>query len=232
MSTAARSLVVVTATRIIRRTATVAELHGLDPFRDPARGGRTVDAVEVWHCDHTDAALVLGSRQAPDVVDDVARRAAGLVVVRRRSGGGAVLLRPGAVAWIDLVVPHGVAPDDVRGSMRWAGERWAAALDGSVDGRLTVHAGGMVTTPWSELVCFAGLGPGEVLLDGRKLVGLSQRRTRDGLRIQGTVHRADLVTELTGLLAGVLPPEPPASPAIVPEVDPDALAHRLAALAR
>jgi lipoate-protein ligase A len=185
--------------------------------------------VQVWLCEPTDAAIVLGSRQTPDVVDLAACRAAGLEVVRRRSGGGVVLLRPGAVAWVDLVVPHGVAPDDVRGSMRWAGERWAAALEGSVDGRLTVHTAGMVVTPWSELVCFAGLGPGEVLLDGDKLVGLSQRRTRHGLRIQGTVHRRDLVAELPGLLAGPLPAAELASPAVLPSADAGLLADRLAA---
>jgi hypothetical protein len=92
--------------------------------------------------------------------------------------------------WIDLVVPIATAwvTDDVRASMIWAGERWRTALQPLVDGDLSVHSGGMVTSAWSDLVCFAGLGPGEVLLDGEKLVGLSQRRSRAGLRIQGLVH--------------------------------------------
>ena len=63
----------------------------------------------------------------------------------------------------------------------------------------------MVTTPWSDLVCFAGLGPGEVLLDGRKLVGLSQRRTRNGVRIQGTLYTAPPAIDLARLLR---PPRP------------------------
>ena len=50
--------------------------------------------------------------------------------------------------------------------------------------RLEVHTAALVSTPWSSLVCFAGLGPGEVVLDGRKVVGLSQRRTRLGARMQ------------------------------------------------
>ena len=56
--------------------------------------------------------------------------AGGFEIVRRRSGGGVVVLRPGELIWIDIVVPaaaHGV-PADVRGSMIWAGERWAEAL--------------------------------------------------------------------------------------------------------
>ena len=104
--------------RVITRPATVAELHGLDPFVDRP-GGEPVTGPEVWICEPTDAAIVLGSRQSPDLVDADACRAAGLEIVRRRSGGGAVLLRPDAVVWIDVVLPHGVAPDDVRGSMVW-----------------------------------------------------------------------------------------------------------------
>ena len=46
------------------------------------------------------------------------------------------------------------------------------------------HPGPLLKRPWSELVCFAGLGPGEVTVDGRKVVGISQRRTRSGARFQ------------------------------------------------
>jgi hypothetical protein len=42
----------------------------------------------------------------------------------------------------------------------------------------------MQPTPWSTSVCFAGLGPGEVTVDGRKVVGLSQRRTREAALFQ------------------------------------------------
>ena len=33
-------------------------------------------------------------------------------------------------------------------------------------------------------MCFAGIGPGEVTVDGRKVVGLAQRRTRAGALFQ------------------------------------------------
>ena len=82
----------------------------------------------MWWCDVTDSAIVLGSRQGIETVDAARCRQAGLSVVRRRSGGGAVILEPDAVAWIDVVLPHGVAPDDIRGSMVWVGERWRSAL--------------------------------------------------------------------------------------------------------
>lgn len=208
---------------VITRTATVAELHALDPFVD-----RDVTGPEVWVCDPTDAAIVLGSRQTPDLVDADACRAAGLEIVRRRSGGGAVLLRPDAIVWVDAVLPHGTAPDDVRGSMVWIGERWADVLAPSVAGRLEVHDGGMVCTPWSDLVCFAGVGPGEVLVDGRKFVGLSQRRTRHGIRVQGTLYRRPVTAELPPLLKVAIPAEPLDEPHWEPAVHTADLAAELA----
>lgn len=211
---------------VTTRSATVAELHALDPFAD-----RAITAPEVWICDLTDAALVLGSRQAPTLVDEAACRAAGLEVVRRRSGGGAVLLRPDAVVWIDVVLPHGVAPDDVRGSMVWLGERWADVLGsvaGHVAGEVSVHRGGLVDSEWSDLVCFAGVGPGEVLVDGRKFVGLSQRRTRQGLRIQGTLYRRPVTTEIPSLLVGPTPAAALVEPHVEAGLDAVALAEALA----
>ena len=186
---------------LTRLRGTVAELHGRDPFA----GGAPAAPEVVW-CDFTDAALVLGSHQSGDAVDPAAITAAGLSVVRRRSGGGAVLLRPGAVLWVDLVIPAGFWPDDVRASMVRAGELWRGALD---DPALRVHAGGMVVTPWSAVVCFAGVGPGEVLAGARKLVGLSQRRTRYGAWIQGLVHRRPLVAATGALMHTDLAGAPP-----------------------
>lgn len=145
------------------------------------------------------------------MLDLVACEAGGFDIARRRSGGGIVVLRPDDVIWIDVVVPRPAGvPDDVRRSMVWAGARWAAAL-----GAGTVHRGGMVVTPWSELMCFAGIGPGEVLDGDRKLVGLSQRRTRHGARIQGLVHRRVPPNSDVELIAPPRPSGRPPSPATV-----------------
>ena len=137
--------------------------------------------------DITVAALVLGSTQPESVVDADACRQAGVEVVRRRSGGGAVLLVPGEVTWIDVIVPAGTPgwSDDVHGPMVWLGRHLMSAI-AAVTGidDLSVHDGAMVSTPWSKLVCFDGVGAGEVLIEGRKLVGLSQRRTRHAARLQ------------------------------------------------
>ncbi len=214
---------------VVRQRGSVAELHALDPFAD-ITDSAPVDP-QVWWCDPTDAALVLGSRQSPELLDDAAVSAAGLSVVRRRSGGGAVIVRPDAMVWIDVVLPHGMAPDDIRGAMVWIGERWRRAVAPfvGVARELMVHRDGMVESAWSDLICFAGIGPGEVLLDGCKLVGLSQRRTRHGLRMQGLAHRSPLTAALPGLLGGDLPTANLDEPAALAALTADTIAAALAA---
>lgn len=138
----------------------------------------------------TGPALVLGSTQAPEVVDRGRAARAGVAVVRRRSGGGAVLVRPGELVWADVFV---TADDplwlpDVGRATHWLGRLWAGAL-AAVGRPATWHDGPLVSTPWSGLVCFAGLGPGEVRVAGAptgaaKVVGVSQRRTRAGALFQ------------------------------------------------
>jgi lipoate---protein ligase len=139
----------------------------------------------VWVHEVDRAALVLGSTQADGVVDHERARAAGVEVVRRRSGGGAVLLEPGSVLWVDVILPAAdpLWDDDVGRAFHWLGEAWASVL-GGLGVPALAHTGPLVRTAWSDLVCFAGLGPGEVTVAGAKAVGISQRRTRDGARFQ------------------------------------------------
>jgi lipoate---protein ligase len=166
--------------RLVRSSDSAAAFHArLVP--EPAR-------PELWWHDVDAPALVLGSSQDATVVDTEACDRAGVAVVRRRSGGGAVLLVPGKVTWLDVIVPNGGDgwSDDVHQPMRWLG-RHLGAVVGSLVGsnqQVRVHDGPMVTTTWSSQVCFDGIGVGEVLLDGRKLVGISQRRTRGAARLQ------------------------------------------------
>lgn len=130
--------------------------------------------------------MVLGSSQGTETADRLACVNAGVEVVRRRSGGGAVLLLPDRVTWLDVIVPAGEPgwSDDVFGPMIWLGRHLATVIEALVDGVVTVHESSMIETQWSRTVCFDGLGAGEVLLDGRKLVGISQRRTRQFARLQ------------------------------------------------
>ena len=74
--------------------------------------------------------------------------------------------------------------------------RWARS---GVDG-LTVHAGKSEPGPLGDLVCFAGRGPGEVFAGGRKLVGLSQWRAREGALFSSCLYTRWDPDPLTALL--------------------------------
>jgi lipoate-protein ligase A len=52
------------------------------------------------------SALVLGSRQTPDLVDADACARENIEIVRRRSGGGVVFLVPEEHVWLDIVIPR------------------------------------------------------------------------------------------------------------------------------
>jgi len=182
----------------VHETDTVHRLHHLP---DPAPAGFTdargdhaqfplsgVRTVRVLH--PTAAAVVLGSSQSESVVDPEAASRLGLAVARRRSGGGAVLVVPGEQVWIDLLIPRGdpLWHDDIVKAAEWVGHAWVDALALLGIDNCEVHTGRLVSTPWSDRVCFAGLGPGEVTVGGAKVMGLSQRRGRSWIRIQSAVH--------------------------------------------
>lgn len=152
-------------------------------------------------------ALVLGSTQSDDVIDRGAAERLGLEVARRRSGGGLVLVHPDHSRWVDVVVPrhHPTWSDDVGHAFDWLGRCWVDALRTVLPGidpaAVIHHQGALVRTPWSSLLCFAGLGPGEVTVDGSKVVGMSQRRTRGWARFQCLVLDDPAVAVLAQVLA-------------------------------
>lgn len=182
--------------RLVRSQSTAADFHAR-AVPDPAHR-------EIWQHDVVAPAVVLGSTQDRSVVDLDACRRSGVDVVRRRSGGGAVLLVPGEVTWIDVIVPARTAgwSDDVHGPMVWLGRHVADVISTlTATSDLVVHDGPMRTTPWSRLVCFDGVGAGEVLVGGRKLVGISQRRTRHAARLQCCWYSTYDPSRLVELLA-------------------------------
>ena len=141
------------------------------------------------------------------------------------------MIEPEAVGWVDIVVPAADMSFDVRTSMVQIGEHWAAALDRAASGdHLVVHRGGMVSTAWSDLICFAGVGPGEVLMGDHKLVGLSQRRTRFGSRYQGMIHVEPIQTDARSLFGVKVPPVPIPPVALIGGVTAASVAAELAAV--
>lgn len=156
-------------------------------------------------CEHSDRAIVLGSTQQVSDIDSDLAANRGVSVVRRRSGGGAVFLAPDESIWVDVVIQRDdpLWTDDVSSSALWLGDAWRGALSAlGIDG-LVVHAGPMVTSGSSRTICFEGLASGELTRDGAKMVGISQRRTRDGARFQCVLYRVWDASQWAGFLTSV-----------------------------
>lgn len=166
----------------------------------PVRGERTLYVLET----HS-TAVVIGSSQPESHVDFRSASALGVSIVRRRSGGGAVLLVPGQHVWIDVWLPAGDSlwRDDVVVASEWLGEAFASAFADAQIPDLSIHRGPASNDVLSRQICFLGRGPGEVFCGGRKLIGISQRRTRDWIRFQTIVHRRFSARRTAALLAVV-----------------------------
>jgi lipoate-protein ligase A len=126
--------------------------------------------------------LVLGSTQRVEIVRPQRAADASVEVVRRRGGGGAVLLRPGDHLWVEAWIPRDdpLWEADVSVATAWVGEWWRAALDPEGAGDMVVHRGPAAPGSYGALVCFSGRGPGEVFQRDRKVMGISQWRSREG----------------------------------------------------
>lgn len=166
-------------------------------LRDSAESvhGRDLPAERaIWRASILESALVLGSKQESSIVDQSSCDADNISVVRRRSGGGSVFLELDQHLWVDFVIPRDdeLWKDDVGQAMWWVGDLWADALakcEVADRDQLRVHRGGVERPSSFDSICFGGLGPGEVTLNGKKVVGISQRRTREMARFQCVAHR-------------------------------------------
>lgn len=209
---------------IHHRTGTVAHLHGLD-LLGVATTTTTATATDslrlptslrrgVWLLEPIAPAVALGSAQrfagaGTDAhgIDAYGTDAHGIEVMVRRSGGGAVMLEPGVSLWMDVVLPRHdpLWDDDVSRSAHWLGQAWVQAL-ASLGVGAAVHDGPTDRHALARAACFAGLGAGEVVHGGRKVVGISQRRTRDGARFQCVAYTAtpntDLLVDVLGDVVG------------------------------
>jgi len=147
----------------------------------------------IWWFTPKQSALVLGSTQDLSVVNSTECRKRGIEIVKRHSGGGAVLLSSETTVWIDVVLPatHELSVSDIGQAPLWLGKLFQQVLIDLGVADLTLHETAMEKTDWSTLICFAGRGPGEVFTsNGHKVVGISQRRTREWVRFQIVVSLA------------------------------------------
>jgi hypothetical protein len=85
--------------------------------------------------------------------------------------------------------------------MHFVGLAWRQMLvDFGVSGTV-VNEGPHVANDWSKTLCVAGRGAGEVFrVSGAKVVGISQRRTRDFARFQCIAYHAWDITAHLGAI--------------------------------
>jgi lipoate-protein ligase A len=151
--------------------------------------------------------LVLGAGQRLSDADLAACQVLGASLHKRASGGTAVLFEPGLLMQ-DIALPaeHPLHSGDVTESYRWLGEVWvgalarlgiAATLIGVAEARADTQALGAL----ERRACFGGRSPYELLAAGRKLVGLSQIRRREGAILQVGLYTRWSPAQLAQLLA-------------------------------
>ena len=160
-------------------------------------------------------ALVLGVGQPRDDFDAAACQRAGLPIVRRSSGGTAVLADDGLLN-LDVVLPaaHRLGHRDVVRAYAWLGAAlaralrrlgWAAGAIAPEEARRDTAALRADEHPGATVLrrtCFGGWSHYEVLVGGRKVVGLCQVRRRAGTLYQVGILLGFDAARLARLLRG------------------------------
>ena len=172
-------------------TGTAADFHAMELPYERA----------LWWCNVETPTLILGSSQSLDDLNQKSADESGVLVSRRRSGGGAVFVHPSDSVWIDITISRDdpLWKDDVAQSMLWLGELFVEALSPWVHAEVfrDTFSNGID----GRVVCFASSSPGEVFVGLHKLVGISQRRGRDGARFQCVLYRHWRPSEWSQILA-------------------------------
>ena len=126
-----------------------------------------------------DPLLVLGGSQRDEILrDDVEDQ---FMVRRRRGGGGVVLVQPDDL-WLDWWIPRSDPrlSDDVTRNSLLAAQWWYRAVAPVLQAVPKIHGGPLQVDRELRDVCFCGAGPGELFVDGKKLLGVTQWNVREG----------------------------------------------------
>jgi lipoate-protein ligase A len=109
-------------------------------------------------------------------------------VVRRPTGGGVVFHDHDFTYSVVAPTGHWLIALDRMQSYHWVNRAVLAGLEAcAVPGTLARHQN-PVSVDRATMVCFQNPTRYDVMLQGRKVAGSAQRRTRDGILHQGSLH--------------------------------------------
>ena len=140
----------------------------------------------IWVIEPNDSCLVLGKSQRGRAFLNLSyleEQSINLAV--RHSGGGAVLVAPEDMLWVDIFVPKESKfwIEDIAKASIWIGKIWHNALK-RLDIECSLFDENFSRSEASDLICFVGRAPGELFINDRKILGISQRRSKFGTRFQ------------------------------------------------
>jgi lipoate-protein ligase A len=144
------------------------------------------------------ACVSLGYAQPESDVDRSVLEEHGMDLVRRPTGGGAILHDVDEVTY-GVVLPRSMAPPDLFGSYRFIANGVVETLR-----ELGLGAGFVEGHTGREPLCYLREEGVSVAVQGRKISGGAQKRTKTHLLQHGTI----LLSRRTGLLAELFRTEP------------------------
>lgn len=142
-------------------------------------------AMRLWI--YRNPAVVLGRSQRGLLSSEEANQRAGVDFIERQAGGGAVLVGPWMLsASVALPLSHPLVARGATISYRWIGDTYASVLR-----ELGIAACALPPEEVTQArrtddhsldwACFGGLAPWEVVVGGRKILGLAQVRRHTGV---------------------------------------------------
>jgi lipoyl(octanoyl) transferase len=171
-------------------------------IRTAARTGATLVRLYTWDV----PSLSLGRNQRTDAVYDAERCARQSVPVVRRLTGGRALLHGREVTY-SVAAPTSAAPS-LRGGYDAINQCLLAALH-SLDVPATLAAPSERTPTPGLAPCFEAPSKGELVVEGRKLVGSAQHREAEAFLQHGSLLLDDDQGILNALALVQLPAVPP-----------------------